>query len=460
LALPPEDFIPLHSVEAEMSVLGSMLLSKRVAEDIAEVLQVEHFYRPGHRTIYAAMMQLLRRNQALDIVTVRAALEEKDQLADVGGLEYLMQLAEYVPSPANGMYYANIVADRAVLRSLQDAGQRIVAISHENSGMTASEKVDEAEKALFEVGRARLGKEFKHVSELTDRFFADVDRVIETGEPIRGILSGFSELDKITNGFFPGDLVVVGARPAMGKTAFALDLALAAARHLAGNVAIFSLEMTGVQLVKRMVSMISGISASVYGSPESISGAAYTRLVDACEVLTQLPIHIDDSTDLNHLQIRGKARRLAANGGLTLVVVDYLQLMSATRRTDNRTQEVAEVARGLKNMAKDLQVPVVALAQLNRQLEAREDKRPTLADIRESGSIEAEADVVMFLHREEYYKARERKAHDLPPDPDHVEQAEIIVAKHRNGPTGTAVLGFQPAYMRYRNLHLGAEDFD
>ncbi len=457
MALRTEDFVPLHSLEAEMSTLGSMLLSGRVAQEIAEILNDDDFYRPAHREIFRTMAELVRRNQPIDIVTMKQSLEDRESLPDVGGLDYLLQLAEYVPSPANGMHYARIVLDKSVLRNLEDAGRKIVGIVHESDGVTANEKVDQAEKALFEVGAKQLGKEFEHVSKLATEFFVEVDKVISTGEPIRGVPSGFTELDKITNGFFPGDLVIMGARPAMGKTALMLDLALNAARQGKGNVAIFSLEMTGVQLVKRMIAMVSGISSSVFGNPD-IPIYTYQKLVDACEVLTDLPIHIDDSTDVNSVQVRGKSRRLATNGGLSMVVVDYLQLMGSVRRIENRAQEVAEITRGLKNLAKELKVPVVALAQLNRQLENRDDKRPTLADIRESGSIEAEADVVLFLHREDYYKARDRKAGDIPPDPDHVEQAEIIVAKHRNGPTGTAVLGFQPAYMRYRNLHLGGGD--
>ena len=270
---------------------------------------------------------------------------------------------------------------------------------------------------------------------------------------------GFTDLDRITSGFYPGDFVIIGARPAMGKTSLALDMALNVAKEIVkqeklGSIAVFSLEMSSIQLVRRMASMISGVSMTVLKTGK-ITNAHYKDLADGCEALYELPIYIDDASDVTPLEMRGKCRRLKAERGLSLVIVDYLQLMKGSRRTENRVQEISDIARSCKSMAKELGCPVIALSQLNRSVESREDKRPQLSDIRESGSIEAEADVVMLLYREAYYKAKEEHR-DIPWNPDDVEVAEIIVAKHRNGPTGIVKLGFQPAFARYKNLYQGA----
>lgn len=447
-----QDLAPLYSVEAEMSTLGSMLLSERASEEIVSIVTDEDFYNPAHREIFRAMRQLLNNSKPIDLVTLKNELTAREKYVDVGGDDYLMQIAEMVPSAANATYYAQIVLDKATLRRLESAGRDIVHTVHDNDGSPADDKVDKAEQLVFEVGRKRLGKYFQHVRTLAKEFFVDVDNIIESGKPLIGVPSGFTDLDRMTTGFYPGDLVIVGARPSMGKTALVLDLALnvASSREKYGNVAVFSLEMSSIQLVRRMVSMISGVSSGVLKSP-NISVDQYKRLADGCERLYGLPIYIDDSSDVTPLEMRGKCRRLKADGGLALIVVDYLQLMRSSRRTENRVQEISDVARSLKAMAKELEVPVIALSQLNRGVEARDDKRPVLSDIRESGSIEAEADVVMLLYRDAYYKAKEENR-GVDFDPDNVEEAEVIIAKHRNGPTGKVILGFQPAYARYRNL--------
>jgi replicative DNA helicase len=453
LRLATEALTPLYSLEAEMSTLGSMILSSQAAEEIVSILTGEDFYRPAHRELFNAMRQLLNNSKPIDLVTMRNELLARGTLAEVGGEDYLIQIQEYVPSPANANYYASIVLDKATLRRLEEAGRNIVGVVHDADEGSADDKVDRAEQLVFEVGRKRLGSYFRHVSSLAKEFFVDVDNIIESGEPILGITSGFSDLDKMTTGFYGGDMVIVGARPSMGKTALVLDFALAAAKEKKGNVAIFSLEMSGMQLVRRMVSMVSGVSGHVLKNA-NLSMETYRKLADACEHLYTLPIHIDDASDVSPLEMRGKCRRLKAEGGLALVVVDYLQLMRGSRRTENRTQEISEIARGIKAMAKELQVPVIALSQLNRGVETREDKRPVLSDIRESGSIEAEADIVMLLYRDAYYKAKEEQR-DIDTNPDNVEEAEIIIAKHRNGPTGKVILGFQPSYARYRPLYHG-----
>lgn len=453
MAIAPEDLVPLNSPEAEMSVLGSMILSDRAAEEVVNLLEDQDFYRPAHKEVFRAIRQLLHSSKAIDLVTLVQELKDRGTLGDVGGEAYIVQLAEVVPSASNATYYAQIVLDKATLRRLEHAGREIVGVVHDTEVTDANDKVDRAEQLVFEVGRRRLGSYFQHVSTLAKEFFLDVDTIIESGEPLVGLTSGFGDLDRVTTGFYPGDLVIVGARPSMGKTALVLDFALAAAKERQGAVAVFSLEMSGMQLVRRMVSMVSGVSSHALKNP-NIGVETYRRLADACETLYGLPIHIDDASDVTPLEMRGKCRRLKAESGLALVVVDYLQLMRGSRRTENRTQEISDIARGLKAMAKELKVPVIALSQLNRGVEAREDKRPVLSDIRESGSIEAEADVVMLLYRDAYYKAKEEQR-DIDMNPDNVEEAEIIIAKHRNGPTGKVILGFQPSYARYRPIYHG-----
>jgi replicative DNA helicase len=322
------------------------LLSDRIATEMSSMLEEDLFYRPAHRLIFRAIKQLTVNSKPVDLVTVKDELISRGNLADVGGEDYLVTIATYVPSPANAKYYAGIVQDKAVLRSLEDAGHRIVQIVHDSERGTADEKVDAAEQAVFEVGSKQLGKYFVHVRSLAKEFFIDVDRIIETGEPSVGTKTGFLDLDERLTGLYPGELTIVGARPSMGKTTLALDIARNIAKLGEGNVAVFSLEMTGLQLVRRMVTSMSGVSSGDLKKSD-ISAEKYERLVDACDLLYSLPIYIDDSSEVTPLEMRGKCRRLKAEGGLSLVVVDYLQLMRGSRRTENRVQEISEIARGL-----------------------------------------------------------------------------------------------------------------
>lgn len=439
-----------------MSVLGSMILSTRAAEQLITTLTEDEFYRPAHRLIFRAMRQLVSNHKEIDLVTLRAELVERGNLADVGGIDFLIEIAEYVPSAANAMDYAGIVRDRATLRRLEESAGKIIEIVHNPDEGNASDKVDSAERVIFEVGKRQLGNYFTSVASLSKEFFVDVDTIVETGKPMQGLFSGFYDLDRLTTGFYPGDFVIVGARPAMGKTSLVLDFAINVARGLGrqdgkkGTVAVFSLEMSGIQLVRRMVSMISGISMGALKSEKGLSLDDYQRLADGCETLHELPIYIDDGSDITPLEMRGKLRRLKAEHGLDLVIIDYLQLMKGSRRTENRVQEISEIARSCKSMAKELGCPVIALSQLSRAVENRDDKRPQLSDIRESGSIEAEADLVALLYRDSYYKAKEEHRPEVE-NYEEVQEAEIIIAKHRNGPTGKVILGFQPAFARYRN---------
>ncbi|MBL8068269.1 MAG: replicative DNA helicase [Armatimonadetes bacterium] len=445
-----DDFVPPQSTEAEMSALGAMLLSEKAAMEVVETVSEEDFYVPAHREIFKAAYQLMRNSKAIDLVTLRDELTVRGKLEQVGGIEYLVQIAETVPSASNAAYYAGIVQDKSTLRNLEEAGHEIVKIARE-SEHSADEKVDLAESKVFEVGRKRMGKYFESVRSLAKEFFIDVDELFEGGEPALGTLTGYTDLDRVTTGFYGGDLVIVASRPAMGKTSLVMNFAINVARAEEGAVAVFNLEMSGKQLARRMIATLAQVPMGAL-KQANLHPNDYQKLADACEDMYNLPIYIDDTSDVSPLEMRGKCRRLKAEHGLSLVIVDYLQLMRGSgKRNENRTQEIGEIARSLKVLAKELDVPVIALSQLNRGVESRDDKRPMLADIRESGSIEADADMVMFIYRNEYYQRKEAgKEHEF--NPHSAEVAELIIGKHRNGPTGTVLLGFQPAYTRFTLL--------
>ncbi|MBS1705061.1 MAG: replicative DNA helicase [Armatimonadetes bacterium] len=446
-------YVPPHSLEAEMCTLGAMLLSEKACDEVLHQLKDLDFYSPAHREIYRSIQSLNLQGRAVDIVTVKNELIERNLLIQAGGTEYLLQVAESVPSPGYAKHYAEIVLDKSTMRRLDDAGQSIIKLAHDTE-KPAKERIDEAESMIFEINKDRLGREMKPIRSLAKDFFIKIDEFYDTGEPLRGIPSGYYDLDEMTGGFFGSDLLIVAARPAMGKTSLVLNFALNVAAQQKGNVAIFSIEMSGEQLVRRMLSMLSQTSMGIL-KKDKLYDDDYQKLADACETLYGLPIHIDDSSEISPLEMRGKCRRLKAEGGLSLVVIDYLQLMKGSRKTENRVQEISDIARGLKTMAKELEVPVIALSQLNRGVESRDDKRPMLSDLRESGSIEAEADMVMMIYRDAYYKAREIPEDEQPVyDPNRVEEAELIIAKHRNGPTGTVRVGFQPSYARFVNLQM------
>lgn len=458
-----DGLLPLYSLEAEMSTLGSMLLSERAAEEIVTMLGEDDFYRPAHRHIFRAITQLVFESKPVDFVTVVNELAAREQLAEAGGAEYLVQMAEYVVSPANSTYYAQIVLDKATLRRLESAGRHIVGIVRDPDGGSVREKLDKSEQRVFDVAHGQVGTDFKWVKDLAYGFFVDVDKLIATRTPIVGLTSGFSDLDRVTTGFYPGDLVIIGARPSMGKTSLMLDFTVNAARKIVadgaqGAVAFFTLEMSDIQITQRLVTAIAGVSSHVLKTSK-VTQDQYQQLADACDQLYDLPIYIDESSDITPLEMRAKCRRLKSQHGLSLVVIDYLQLMRGSRRTDNRVQEISDIARGLKAMAKELGVPVITGSQLSRTVEHRDDKRPQLSDLRESGSIEAEADMVMLLYRDSYYKAKEEHRPESV-EIGEVQQAEIIIAKHRNGPTGKVMLGFQPSYARFVLLDRGSQGWD
>lgn len=449
--LAPEALVPLHSVDAEMSALGSMILKEQAVEQVMQILTEEDFYLPSHRFIFNAIEDLAAHNKPVDLISLKLRLDEKGLLGEVGGVDYLVQLAEFVPSAANAQYYAEQVLERALSRRLDTAGHDIIKISRED--LAADDKIDKAERAVFEVGNKRLGRDFMHLQPLTKELLVEVDTVLELKQAREGLHSGFYDLDSLTTGFYPGDFIVIAARPSMGKTSLILRMAVDVAQETKKPVAIFSLEMGAIQLTRRIASMISQVSPAALRRPD-LKVADYKKLIDACENMYDLPIYIDESSDVSPMEVRGKCRRLKREHGLSLVIVDYLQLMRSSKKTENRTQEISEIARSLKGMAKELGVPVIALSQLNRGVENRDNKRPQLSDIRESGSIEAEADLVIFIYRDDYYKDREHPE-EANSDPERLEVAELLIAKHRNGPTGTVKLGFFPGYAKFENLKEG-----
>lgn len=451
MRLATEDLVPLHNTEAEMSVLGSMLLREQAVEEVLNLLRDEDFYLPPHREVFRAINDLYMAGSQVDLVTLRNKLLENGKLQMVGGEDYLIQIAEIVPSSANAAYYAGIVFEKAILRRLDDAGHNIAKIARAPE-LSSDEKLDQAERAIFRVTGERMGPEFTQIQTLAKEVMVDVDTLVETGEPMEGTMSGFYDLDSMTTGFYPGEMTIIAARPSMGKTSLVLNIALNVARKSKGNVAIFSLEMSGKQLTRRIASMLSRVNGKDMKRPD-IRPDVYRRISEACEVMYDLPIFIDESSDITGLTMRQKCRRLKRDGGLSLVVVDYLQLMRADGKTENRVNEIGQIARSLKALSKDLEVPVIALSQLSRRVEERENKRPMLSDLRDSGSIEAEADLVMFIHREDYYKDRE-KPEEASHEADRTEIAEILIQKHRNGPTGTVKLGFQPTYANFVNVRL------
>jgi replicative DNA helicase len=458
---PDQDFDPSgkgqpHNLEAEMSVLGAMMLSQLACDEVSSLLNEEDFFRPAHKEVFSAIRHLVNTDQGVDLVTVRDALQKRGKLAAAGGFEYLYQLNEVVPTASNAVHYASIVQDYAALRRLQISGHDIVKLVNDPA-LEVQEKIEKAEALVFAAGQQRLGQEFTTSRTLAKAFYQQIDEMIETGKVPKGLETGFLDLDRLTTGFYPGDLVILAARPAMGKTSLALNFALWAAESGHGAVAVFSLEMTGDQLIRRMVSTLGQVSLKHLRSPDAITDNIHGRLADACDRLYRAPIYIDDTSDISPMELKAKCRRMAGKQKLALIVVDYLQLMKGSKRTENRTQEIGEIARALKQTAKDLKVPVVALSQVNRQVESRDDKRPTLSDLRESGSIEAEADLVMAIYRGSYY---ERKLTDKveASDPNVGEVAEVIVLKHRSGPTGTVLLAFQPAYTRFSTLSREKKD--
>ncbi len=450
--------VPPQNLEAEQAVLGSMLIERQAVEAAAEMLRPEDFYRDAHRTIFEAILALTERDEPVDLITLSDELRSRGQFESVGGSLYLVNLTEAPSTAALVSSYAKLVEEKAILRRLLDAGTQIqgLAYSHES---TVEDVIDQAERLVFSIGQRRMGRNFHLLKNLLDEELDRIENRWENKGSLGGHETPFEDLNRWTAGFQNSDLIIVAARPSMGKTALSVQIAQHVAMRENVPVAIFSLEMSKEQLVTRMICTESRVDQHRLRTGY-LNSDDWQRVGEGISRLAEAPIYIDDSTDISAMEIRAKCRRLKAEQkGLGMVLIDYLQLMRSHKRTENRNQELSEIARACKSLARELEVPVVALSQLSRAVEARTDKRPMLSDLRESGAIEAEADLVMFIYRPKYYEHKRgpEKDEDVKPagdrNPDEeFEEAELIVAKHRNGPTGTAFVGFMPKFARFADI--------
>ncbi|KQP13055.1 replicative DNA helicase [Pseudorhodoferax sp. Leaf267] len=444
--------IPPHSIEAESSVLGGLLLDNSAWDRVGDVLKENDFYRYEHRLIFGSVRDLVNGNKPADVITVYEQLQSVGKSEDVGGLAYLNSLAQFVPSAANIRRYAEIVRERAVLRKLVTASDEIATSAFNTQGRAVEKILDEAEQKIFNIGEegSRNKQGFQAMDSLVVDLLDRVQEMADNANDVTGVPTGFYDLDRMTSGLQAGDMVVLAARPSMGKTAFAVNIAEHVALNEGLPVAIFSMEMGAAQLAVRIVGSIGRIDQGHLRTGK-LTDDEWPRLTEAIEKLRTISLHIDESPGLTPSELRANARRLARQcGKLGLIVVDYLQLMSGSSEGggDNRATELGEISRGLKMLAKELQCPVIALSQLNRSVEQRPDKRPMMSDLRESGAIEQDADIIMFIYRDEYYTKDACKEPGV---------AEVIIAKQRNGPTGTVKLAFLRNITKFESLAAGYE---
>lgn len=438
--------LPPHSVEAEQSVLGGLLLENEALDKVADLIAASDFYRHDHRVIYEHISRLIELNKPADIVTVAESLDSTAELNSVGGIAYLGALAQNTPSAANIRRYAEIVRERAVMRNLVEIGSSIAESAFNPQGKDAAQLLDEAEARIFALaeGGKRSSEGFIDIKTLLPQVADRIDQLFQrdSTSDVTGISTGFADLDSMTSGMQPGDLVIVAGRPSMGKTAFSLNIAENVALDSALPVAVFSMEMGAAQLAMRMIGSVGRLDQHRMRTGR-LEDEDWVRLTTALGKLNDAPIYIDESAGLNALEVRARARRLhRQHGKLGLIVIDYLQLMSANRPGENRATEISEISRALKALAKELDVPVIALSQLNRGLEQRPNKRPVMSDLRESGAIEQDADVILFIYRDQVYN----------PDSPDKGTAEIIIGKQRNGPIGTVRLTFLGEHTRFENF--------
>lgn len=439
--------LPPHSVEAEQSVLGGILLDTSAWDKVADLIGEQDFYRLEHRLIYRNIVQLIEQAKPVDAITVAESLESHAELDKAGGLAYLGSLVQNVPSAANIRRYAEIVRERAIMRKLAEVGSEISTSAYNPAGRDADQLLDEAESRVFEIAEAgeRGRQGFIRIPPLLSKVVERIETLYgrDNASDVTGLATGFTDLDRDTAGLQPGDLIIVAGRPSMGKTAFAINIAEHAALELNKPVAIFSMEMGGTQLAMRMIGSVGKLNQHHLRTGR-LEDDDWSRMTHALGRLNDAPIFIDETAALNALELRSRARRLhRQNNGLGLIVIDYLQLMSApaSKASENRATEISEISRSLKALAKELQVPVMALSQLNRSLEQRPNKRPVMSDLRESGAIEQDADLILFIYRDEVYN----------PDSPDKGKAEIIIGKQRNGPIGKIELTFRGEYTRFEN---------
>ena len=441
MVLSSVERLPPHNLEAEQSVLGSLLIDRDAIIKVASYVKPEDFYLGANGTIYRAIVELYNRREPTDFITLSDELGRREVLDQVGGIAYLSSLLNIVPTAVHVEYYGKIVERTAVLRRLIDAGGQIVAIGYRDS-VDTEDALDAAERAIFEVSEKRTTRDFQSISDVLDRFFDQIDYMQQHRGDVVGVPTGYADLDQLTGGFQRSDLLILAARPSMGKTALALGMAYGAAIQHKRTVGIFSMEMSAEQLVQRLLSTETGVDSHRLRLGQ-IDDGEWDRISRAFGRLAEANIFIDDTAGAGVMEVRSKARRLQAEHGLDLLIVDYLQLMSG-RRSENRVQEISEISRSLKGLARELNIPVIALSQLSRAVETRSDHRPMLSDLRESGSIEQYADIVMFIYREEKYDDNSEKKGI----------AEIIIAKHRNGPVGSVNLRFFEQTARFADLEL------
>ncbi len=435
----PEDRIPPQNLQAEQSVLGSMLLDKSAIVKAIEILHPDSFYRDAHKYIYEAILELFDKGEPVDLVTVTESLRKADKLDSAGGSVYITDLLNSVPTAANVEYYAKIVEEKATLRRLINAGTFMVSEAYEEPE-NVEQILDRAERSIFDIALKRTREGFHKLEQVLTNVLDKIDRLYGKQQHITGIPTGYTDLDNLTAGFQSADLIIVAARPSVGKTAFALNMAQNMAIKFKIPVAVFSLEMSKDQLAQRMLCSEAEIDA-IRLKTASLPDTGWKKLTRALSKLSEAPIYIDDSAAITAMEIRAKCRRLKIEKGLGLVIIDYLQLMSGRGRVENRVQEISEIARSLKTLARELDIPVIALSQLSRAVEQRTDRIPRLSDLRESGEIEQTADLVMFIHRDDYYNPQSERGN----------VAEIIIAKQRNGPVGTIELVFRKDIAKFCN---------
>lgn len=434
------DRVPPQNLDAEQSVIGAMLIDKEAVLKTIEVLRPEDFYRDAHRNIYQAIIDLSEKGEAIDLITVTEELRQSNLLEAVGGVAYVASLANQVPTAANIEHYGHIVEEKALLRNLINVTSRITNMGYEGSE-DVDVLLDKAEQLIFELSQRKAHTSFIPIKRILMDTFEKIEFLYNNKGNITGVPSGFKDLDRLTSGFQPSDLVILAARPSMGKTAFCLNIAQNASVRNKIPVAVFSLEMSKEQLVQRMLCGEAMVDQQKVRTGQLAEGD-WAKLTEAVGPLSQSNIFIDDTPGITVVELRAKARRLKSERNIGLIVIDYLQLMQGGKRIENRQQEISEISRSLKAIARELQVPVIALSQLSRAVEQRQDKRPMMSDLRESGSLEQDADMVMFIYRDEYYN----------PESEKKGIAEIIIAKQRNGPVGSTELGFLKEFTKFVNL--------
>jgi len=436
--------VPPHSIEAEQSLLGGLVLENQALDTVAERIVAEDFYRHDHRLIYQAILTLAQQDSPFDVITLSDYLEKHDELIKVGGLAYLGELAKDTPSAANIGAYANIVRERAVERRLISVATEISESVYQPEGRDSTQLLDIAEQKIFDIGEShqKSGQGPKHINEILTQAVERIDELFQSDDPITGLSSGYHDLDTMTSGLQKGDLVIVAGRPSMGKTSLCMNIAETAAVSEKKSVLVFSLEMSAESLAMRMISSLGRIDQNRLRSGK-LSDEDWPRITSAIGMLSEAQLFVDDGAGLTPMEIRTRARRVAkAQGGLGLIVVDYIQLMQGSGHHDNRVSEISQISRSLKSLAKELNVPVMVLSQLNRSLESRPNKRPIMSDLRESGAIEQDADLILFIYRDEVYN-------EDSPDKG---VAEIIIGKQRNGPIGKIRLAFLGQFTRFENL--------